>query len=297
MTWAAFDLDTGLERDVLSRALPLVPTKNDGTIRYTVDLASGSVSIAVAVGGVLGATPDKCVELLAIRPLLIGTAWKVLDLLVEAALNEAGKAPDQTRGWSINAKVKLAQQGTRKPRYFSQAAWTALLLTYASTEDIRHSLVHRTVHLDQNMSLIGVNRQGHGLPPLLRTEQDALIRAALRAASLAIATKADPRTENDLIHHLQQLNRLHGIALPTSVPIGAIPEITVPIDLAPGLADRFLLDLPAVRALLSTKQIDVADLVVVPAGRPGQELHGRWEDAPDVQVMIDPDRPPTWLNQ
>jgi hypothetical protein len=35
------------------------------------------------------------IERLALRPLLVGAAWKVLDLLLEEELNQAGVPPDQ----------------------------------------------------------------------------------------------------------------------------------------------------------------------------------------------------------
>ena len=48
MTRATFEDDTALEREVLRRGLPLIPTVSSGT-RITVDQRSGQITI-VAVG-------------------------------------------------------------------------------------------------------------------------------------------------------------------------------------------------------------------------------------------------------
>jgi hypothetical protein len=40
MSWDDFDTHTALERDMLVRALPLVPTQSDGMTTAVVDLAA-----------------------------------------------------------------------------------------------------------------------------------------------------------------------------------------------------------------------------------------------------------------
>jgi len=295
VTWSSFDLDSALERDVLLRALPLIPIAADGSIRHTVDLTGDSSGVAVKVSGVLGPTSKKCVEMLALRPLLTGAAWKVLDLLVEAALDQAGAIPDQRRGWSINEKVKQARVGIVKPNFFSDSSWAALLATYVNTAQLRHSLVHRTVHIDSNNSLVGLDKNGKALRPLTADEQDAFARTALRAASLAVSTSANSRMENDLLRHLHDLRKVHRIPLPSVPPGDQIREIRVLVDPAPNAPNQFLLDLPAVKAKLAPNRITEADLVIVPRNRPDQELRGRWEDAPNDRMHIDPEHPPHWL--
>ena len=84
MSWTDFDADTSLERDMLRRALPLAETISTGNAHATVDLAANRVAIGVSLSETAGATPASCVDLLRIRPLLTGAAWKVLDLLLEA---------------------------------------------------------------------------------------------------------------------------------------------------------------------------------------------------------------------
>ena len=48
MTWATFEDDTALEREVLRRGLPLIPTVSSGT-RISVDQKSGEIAV-VAIG-------------------------------------------------------------------------------------------------------------------------------------------------------------------------------------------------------------------------------------------------------
>lgn len=88
MTWATFDVNTALERDLLLRSLPLIPTQSDGSSSATIDFAADTANVAISVVDTVGATPSECVDLLAIRPLLVGAAWKILDLLFETALEE-----------------------------------------------------------------------------------------------------------------------------------------------------------------------------------------------------------------
>lgn len=69
MSWTEFEADSALERVLLERALPLVPTASDGSSRSTIDLAADTANVAIAVGDTLGPTPSGCVELLQVRPL------------------------------------------------------------------------------------------------------------------------------------------------------------------------------------------------------------------------------------
>ena len=144
-----------------------------------------------------------------LRPLLAGAAWKVLDLLVEAALGQPGKR------WRIAEKISQVHSGISGPPNFGKATWDALATTYANTAELRHSLVHRQVHLDASEALVGRDKNGRPLTPLSSTEQEALAKAAVRASSLALAPAANARIEGDLLRHLHALAAWHGVQLPT----------------------------------------------------------------------------------
>lgn len=294
MVWSDFDTDSALERDLLHRALPLMPTASNGSRRITVDQTKGSVSVAIVLGDMFAATPDKCIEMLGIRPLLVGAGWKVIDLLLETALDIANFKPAGKRWW-IKEKVSHAKSRVAKPTVFSLPTWDALMATYVATEDVRHSLVHRRAYVDPANALVGHDSSGAALPPLTPGEQEALARAALRAAELVVAARSDPRVEADLVRHLAALHGVHGIALLSSEVAPFLPEIIVQVGNDPERRGRYVIDIPALKNSRSDIG-DVADLIVTTADRPGQQLLGRLEDAPDARISIDFDNPPNWLS-
>jgi hypothetical protein len=59
---------------------------------------------------------------------------------------------------------------------------------------------------------------------------------------------------------------------------------------------RYSLDVPALKKRQPFQAAAHADLVVQFRDRPGQDVRGRLEDAPDETVIIDPDNPPRWLD-
>src|SRR5215217_6009307 len=113
VSWQAFEVNGALQRDTLERAVPLVQTSTADDWTDLVNMADptdpGYLTI-VPDSIIEGATPESCVELLALRPLLFGTAWTVLDFLLEEALASAGETPDLANGnWSIDRKRRQAR--------------------------------------------------------------------------------------------------------------------------------------------------------------------------------------------
>ena len=264
--------------------------------RATYDPEAAGTAIGIGVADSLGPTPEGCVELLALRPLLVGAAWKVLDLLYEEALQQHRLAPDRGREYTIKGKQKRARRGTAKPSQFSRLSWNGLTALYANTVELRHSLVHRTARTDASRSLIGMGRAGERLRPLGVNEQEAFGKTALIAAAIACGQQ-DAREDARLLAHLSVLAPVHrrDLGAPASVP-RVVPEITVIVDRQHHEAD-YLLDIPSIRAWLPfADDRDFVDMIVAPRDRPGQEMRGRLEDAPDQKVMLDPDQPPAWLH-
>jgi hypothetical protein len=78
VSWQDFEVNSALQRDTLERAMPLVQTSTADDWTDLINLADpadpGYLTI-VPDSIVEGATPESCVELLALRPLLFGTAW------------------------------------------------------------------------------------------------------------------------------------------------------------------------------------------------------------------------------
>ncbi|HEX9682437.1 MAG TPA: hypothetical protein VGA13_05105 [Acidimicrobiales bacterium] len=293
MSWADFDTDSALERDLIERALSLVPVVSDGSSSVTIDMTANTAQVAVTFGETLGPSPSGCVRLLGIRPLLVGAAWKVIDLLLEEALRLDGEMPDTRRGWSITRKVSPARAADARPAALAPLSWQALMTTYAGTSEVRHSLVHRRAHTDASDALVGVDDSGVALRPLAPDEQDALARAALRASQLVISATTDDRVAADLDRQLGALSAVHGVALPVVALTDSLPEIAALLDLADDGSYPF--DVPGLRGRQPFKGATFADLVVRFRDRPGQELRGRLENAPDQVVHLDPDHPPAWL--
>jgi len=296
VSWADFDQASGLERDMLLRALPLVPTRSSDAWRMKIDLsAPDPVQAQVAMDEIVGATPEACIDLLRIRPLLFGAAWKVLDLLLEEAFSQANEVPDLSRGYSIGEKGRIARSGAGRPTKISVDVWSAITLTYDATRVLRDSLVHRRVYIDQTGSLVGLDAGGGRLAPLSAAEQEALARMTMRASEVVLGP-VDSREEIDLRYQLTVLERLHKVSLsPGGLP-PRIPEITVVVDPTNVGADTYMLDVQQVIGNYPFAGNAYADLIVEFRDRPGQVLRGRLEDAPQSIETIDPAQPPSWLS-
>ena len=296
VTWLEFDAATALERDVLRRALPAVPSSGQSHVRATLEPGL-PVRAAIGITGTIGATPEGCVEHLALRPLLVGAAWKVLDLLLEESLDQAAVPQDQRRGYSIDFKQQQAQAATARPTQLTALLWAPLMATYDASVEIRHSLVHRRVHTDATGALVGRDRVGQPLRPMPPKEQEAFARAVLGAAEQALASATDARSESRLARHLADLAGFHGHWVTAAAMPGVMPELTVVVNPDPASPQRYLLDMADVRARNPFRAGgDHADLIIAPRDRPGQELYGRLEEAPNSVVSIDPDSPPSWLH-
>jgi hypothetical protein len=255
MTWTDFDEKSALERDTIERALPLT---GDGSWSVTIDLATGGGDIVAVENEPIGLGRAGCIDLLRIRPLLVGAAWKVVDLLLEAALAvEAKKRPNRPPNWSISEKVRLAKAREGQPMALSSDAWVALTSTYVRTVLLRYALVHGRAFTDEDDALVGTDDEGKPLRRLIVAEQEALARSALRAAERVTVGSFDDRVHTDLIRHLGVLSDLHGQRLPDVRISDSLPVFRVIVDAESVGASRYvldvlyLLDLPQLEAVTS----------------------------------------------
>lgn len=299
-TWADFDLESALERDMLTRALPLLPIDSRTRPLITIDLASRATAIHLSSHSTIGPTPQACVELLQVRPLLVGTAWKVMDLAIETALNAAGLAPrDGRSSWEIKDKCQRARRHSRKirPSALPLSSWKALIETYVGTVDLRHSLVHRRAWTDAANALVGVKKNGHSTRPLTVDEQEAFGRSAIRAAEALLATPPDSRVIADLVGQQAVLASIHKVSLPVDSLPARPPAVAVVLDPIKDDPNHYRLPIPTVkiRARRNIPSFRYADLIVRFRDRPGLELRGRVEDAPHRVLILDPLNPPAWL--
>lgn len=230
-------------------------------------------------------------------PLLVGAAWKVLDVLLEEALAQDGLRPrNNSTHWAIEEKVKKARAHVGQPHSFDAADWMSVMDCYVGTSQLRHSLVHRTARTDPAGALHGIDDKGNALRPLQPTEQDAFGRMALRSASLVLRAAVDKRDRAALRYELSFLTAFHGVTIPTGNWSHPPREIRVPVDPDPSTPGLYILDLPFVQSYVDLQGDIEADLVIRPRDRPGQVLFGRLEDGPGTVISFDPDHPPLWLS-
>lgn len=292
MDWAEFAVDSELERDVLRRALPLSPSRAGSGSRTEFDQRRDAAHHYVEVEcAVAGPSPSSCLRLLGIRPLLVGTAWKVLDLLLEEAFRKTGLPPARVGRWTIREKVQLAASCAARPSSIDVASWQALCFTYVELEGIRHSLVHRRASVSDEDDLVGVDERGQPIRPLTAPEQEAFARAVLRASELVTVSDADLRVAADLDRQLACLSTLHSVSLPDRAFSPSVPLWVVEVPLADA---GYVLDLDLLRRRVNAEWVDV---VIHFEGLAGQELEGRLEQAPAQPAqVIDPNNAPAWLS-
>jgi len=293
-----FAEDTAFEQSALQRGVPLIQPKLGSS---TLDLRgehlslSATVRPATAHAVVVMDGFDGGPQLLdVLRPLLFGAAWKILDLLVEWALEDAGvPLPTGLRTYPISFKVNQCrtQLAAMAPFDRHPDVWAGLTTCYAGTEQLRHSLVHRQAIVDGGGSFTATDGARNPVgPPLTPAEQDAFCRAAQRAADAAIDGSMDQRIRGDLAFNLDLLVAHH-----TGGSIGGIEapgRITI-VQVSPD--ETGSLDLPAVNA--AARQHVPAPFYDLEVHLPdGRVMVGRLENAPNDRITIDPASPPAWLS-
>jgi hypothetical protein len=203
---AEFEDDTAFERYVLDRATPLLPQSQAMSV---IELGQGNstsvavtpepIAVHVQVFDSTGSGPDQ-LSLADVRPLLFGAAWKVLDLLTEFGLELAGVPHDAGSRYTIEFKVGKANSGNVTPVVpFGGRTdlWTRVMGCYASTEDLRHSLVHRRLIVNHASGKIaGV--AGTTVPELTSSELTAFCQVAIAVAEAVIGGELPTRRADQL---------------------------------------------------------------------------------------------------
>jgi hypothetical protein len=304
-----FTDDTAFERYLLDRATPLLP-RSQGT--SVIELGeAGSVGVAVggpaatvhvgsgdSAGAAEGAAAGK-LSADDIRPLLFGAAWKVLDLLCELALERAGVAHDQGWRYTIAFKVGEAASGrvAPPPPFDSRAdLWARIMGTYASTEQLRNSLVHRRLVIAPvTGDISGAGSPSQPAPvPATADEQVAFCQIAVGAAEAAIDGTLPTRRAGQLAWALDQLTSHHGQPSLGASPVeGVIPRVIV--QASPGPPNDLTLDFSDIGncARAAAPGASHHDLEIhLPDSR---VLAGALEDAPSGQATFPLATPPGWL--
>ena len=287
-----FEEGTDFELYVLERMRPAVNPHAGGSI----DLRGSTVVSAALVGeSISGRALDDLKDQLS--PLLFGAAWKVLDLLLEFALNTAGFSPAGQK-WSITKKQGHASNGDGDRGAVlgcSQEVWKALLSVYANTVEHRHCLVHRTAKVDPATgTLDGVDQNQSPLRSLTLDQQVALAKAAALACRGVLRGSIDKRSEDHLKYQLNQLT-LH-----TGAPTFGVGAASAPVDIYLALSQEngvYFLDMAGVlerarRMCTAVSHFNI--LVDVPDGS-SRKLFGYGEDCPPGRSAVDLTALPPWL--
>lgn len=291
--------DTALERLVLDR---LASVANRDGVFTIIDLRGQivrrhaivrPVTIGVSVTDSIGGGHSEIEHL---QPLLFGSAWKVLDLLVEYAMSLAGHSADRRGRYNIREKVNVCRAGLQAPLPFGSHGqiWTVLTACYAATAELRHTLVHRRA-LIVDGSLIATDDSGR--PSGVRIsvgEQQAFCRAVQRAADATIGSGLDARNAGDLAYSLDALGAHHRAG-----PLGGVeaPQRVVVVQMTPEEIDgEILIDIEAIReaaarAVAGERYYDLE----VHLGD-GRLLTGRLEEAGMSPVRFDTVSLPHWLH-
>jgi hypothetical protein len=284
-----FEEATAFERWVLAALAPLPTTRPHTAVK---DLQGNAVRVSVgtAVGRVYaGGVTEVHLDL---RPLGFGAAWKVLDLLLELALSQAGIGGSGRM--SIRAKVGYGNQGVGNCAPLSQDAglWHTLTAAYSATEQVRHSLVHRLAEVDQATGeLTGRDENGYPLTAVDADRQEAFCRAVQRAAQAVLNRSMSPRERSDLAWNLDQLGQLHG-----RPALGGQQMQPAPLGVAATRMkdDCLLVNAPALLDELRQNFPDRTAYDATFALPDGRQLLIELEQAPSSELSVDLSGPPAW---
>jgi hypothetical protein len=299
-----FTDDTAFERYLLDRATPLLPRPQGTSVIELGEAGSFGVAVGAPAATVRAGVGDSTAaprnQLSAddIRPLLFGAAWKVLDLLCELALEQAGVAR-QGRRYLISFKITEAAAGRVAPTPPFNGhtdLWARIMGTYASTEELRNSLVHRRlVIVPATGDISSVGSPGQIAPtPATAGEQSAFCQVAVGAAQAVIDGALPTRREDQLAWALDQLASHHGQPSLGASPVqGLIPRVVV--KAAPGPSNDLTLDFFDIdnRARAAVQDVSHYDLEI--RLHDGRVLAGALEDAPPGRFTFAVASPPNWL--
>lgn len=224
-----------------------------------------------------------------LRPLFFGTAWRVLDGLIELALVQDSNTPPGQMGWQPAKKAALLPaRGTLSE--VPNAILLPVKALYLNTIEIRHALIHRKTAVAANGALVGHTNAGVPLPAVSTDQQ---VRMCELAQWLALAIENGSLTNREqrrVMALLTALVGLHGQAIAPPPPLGGVTFVKYQLD------DSYVLDLTTIRARVNESVNDSfgMDLQLVTVG--GTFLAGEVEGVPDSAVVVDLSNLPPWLH-
>jgi hypothetical protein len=245
---SCLDESTAFER----YAVDIIPPRPDPLDSSTIDLRNsrlqGHTNISINVhedtcAGAVAATLER------VRPLVFGAAFKLIDLMLDLALESDGFTPPRGRPWSMAEKAAKARDGAGNlPPITNQfpELWERLCVLYAEWMEVRHSLVHRTAQVDPSTgTLTGHDIAGTPLPSISGGEQEQFVRLAVEAIGVVLQQDLSPRIRRVLAWRVNQLGSHHKLA---AIKDGASPAnpVRVMVNLEPLEGGRWRIDAPEI---------------------------------------------------
>lgn len=296
-TTGDFAESTEFERLVLDRLMPCYGSGSSEEMDLREALA-GSGPVQVTISGTLSLSAHAVAEATAnMLPLLFGAAWKLLDLIIELALQQ-GAAPSDTGHWPIQTKAKALASGKANAAVLGAdpPLWAALVALYINTTEHRHCLVHRLAGFcPQSLTLSGVDRLGQPLRSLRREQLQGFVRAAQIAAEAVIEGGLKPRQADHLRYELDQLRDQTGQPALGGARIAR--PLIVRMILLPSGDGGFEADFAYVcqKARRTSPQRVHCDLWIEIPDDSSRMLCARMEDVPEQKVRVDLNNLPPYL--
>lgn len=276
-----------LDRQMLAQYVELPPMRGlpDGLIELSGRNSTSKILSASFHDSISGQAIEEFKA--GMRSLFLGTAWRVLDGLIELALAQDFSPPTQGGGaWRAEVKRKALEQGCGMLAEVPAQLLSIVKALYISTIEIRHALIHRKTQVAEDGSVIGYTNQGAPLRTVKVAEQLHMCELAQWLALAIEQGVLSKREQRRVLALLAQLSELHGFTIHNPPPLSGIALVKYPLD------ETLELDLAYVREQAGPGHSGM-DLQVVAPG--GTILFGEVDDVPDQKLTIDLANLPPWL--
>ncbi len=234
-----------------------------------------------------------------ILPLLFGTSWKVLDLLIEHELNRCGFRPSR-RNFQIKEKIEHAQKRSIDGSSLGcdSATWNTILDLYANTTEHRNCLVHRIAKVDQNTGeLTGIDQNTmKSLTALTRDQQYDFSKCTFHIAQAIINDGISCRSKAELKYYLNKLSdHTHSGELPGAA-IASEASIMMHFENDEnGYFIEISKSMPIIKRLLP--EINFFDIMIRDPVNSQKIYTCKYECMPPSKTYIDLLRIPGWLKE
>ncbi|MCC7256720.1 MAG: hypothetical protein IT467_12400 [Dokdonella sp.] len=262
--------DLSFEKWTLDESLLAMP---DPT-RDVIDLRGPNAIIGAHATSSLSGSAVAAFRDRVLLPLLFGSAWKILDLIVERAWQAKGGPTRPQIAQKAQRTISHPDETTSivcgDPQMLGR-----ILAVYRNTSTLRHALVHRRVSRLADGGLVEATGSH-----LSRNEILAFCMLSRRLPEV-VGRTIDARTGSELAWHVNLLSRVHG---EQDLPDAYAPR---PIDIVKVAAvdrdGRLTVDMDRAKGKASSVNggFPFADLQIYLPDRETLAIECRLEDAPD----------------